>query len=140
MSAVLDACRTIELPRISSASGDITPVAGGQEIPFEIERLFFMYDIVAGAERGGHAHRELEQVYVAAMGSFRAMLDDGRERRSVELRQPNVGLYIPTMVWTDLVDFASGTICVVLASRRYDESEYIRSYDEYLEAVGAPGR
>jgi hypothetical protein len=140
VSSVLEACRTIELPRISSPSGTITPVQGGAEIPFEIERVFFMYDIVEGARRGGHAHRLLEQVYVAAMGSFRAVLDDGRERRSFELRQPHVGLYIPTMVWTDLVDFSSGTICVVLASRHYEEAEYIRAYDEYLDAVGAPSR
>jgi hypothetical protein len=84
-----------------------------------------------GAERGGHAHRTLEQVYVAAMGSFRVVLDDGRKRRDVELRQPHVGLYIPAMVWTELVDFASGTIAVVLASQHYDEPEYIRDYSEF---------
>ena len=131
MSARLDACATIELPRIESESGAVTPVHGGDEVPFGIERVFFLYDVVAGAVRGGHAHRELEQVWVAAMGSFRAVLDDGRERRSVELRQPHVGLYIPTMVWTELVDFASGTVCVVLASQPYDESEYVRDYDEF---------
>ena len=140
MSSVLDACRTIELPRIESESGAITPVAGGAEIPFGIERTFFLYDVVAGAERGGHAHRELEQVWVAAMGSFRAVLDDGTERRAIELRQPNVGLYIPTMVWTELVEFASGTICVVLASRHYDEAEYIRDYATFKrEVMGQPG-
>ena len=138
MSSALDACRTIELPRIDSPSGAITPVEGAVEVPFDIERVFFLYDVVAGAERGGHAHRRLEQVWVAAMGSFRAVLDDGRERRTVELRQPHVGLYIPTMVWTELVDFASGTICVVLASQPYDESEYIRDYSDFRREVGAP--
>ncbi|MDQ3935582.1 MAG: FdtA/QdtA family cupin domain-containing protein [Actinomycetota bacterium] len=136
MSAGLDAVRTIALPRIESTSGAITPVEGSAEIPFDVERVFFLYDVVAGAERGGHAHRVLEQVWVAAMGSFRAVLDDGRERRSIELRQPHVGLYIPTMVWCELVDFASGTICVVLASHPYDESEYIRDYDEFRRAAG----
>jgi hypothetical protein len=131
MSSALDACRTIELPRIDSTSGVITPVEAGVEIPFAIERVFYLYDVVAGAVRGGHAHKELEQVYVAAMGSFRVVLDDGRERRAVDLKQPHVGLYIPTMVWSDLVDFASGTIAVVLASRHYDESEYVRDYDEF---------
>lgn len=135
MSSQLDACRLIELPRIESESGAITPVNGGSEIPFVFERVFFLYDVVAGAERGGHAHRELEQVWVAAMGSFRAVLDDGRERREVDLRQPYVGLYIPTMVWTELVDFASGTVCVVLASKRYDESEYIRDYEQFRREV-----
>jgi hypothetical protein len=131
VSSPLDACRTIELPRLESESGAITPVHGGAEVPFEIERVFFLYDVVAGAERGGHAHRELEQVWVAAMGSFRAVLDDGHRRQTVDLRQPHVGLYIPPMVWTELVEFASGTICVVLASQPYRESEYERDYARF---------
>ena len=137
MTSRIDDCRTIELPRIESTSGAITPVEGGSEIPFDIQRVFFLYDVVAGAERGGHAHRQLEQVCVAAMGSFSVVLDDGRARRTVDLRQPSVGLYIPTMVWSQLVDFASGTIAVVLASRHYDESEYIRDYDEFRRIVGS---
>jgi WxcM-like, C-terminal len=137
MSARLDACRTIELPRIESESGAITPVHGLREIPFEIARTFFLYDVVAGAARGGHAHRELEQVIVAAMGSFSVLLDDGNDRRTVDLRQPNLGLYVPTMVWSQLLDFASGSICVVLASRHYDESEYIRDYDAYSRESAA---
>jgi hypothetical protein len=135
MTSRLDTCRTIELPRIESESGAITPVHGGVEIPFGIERVYFIYDVVAGAERGGHAHRELERVLVAAMGSFRAVLDDGHGRRSIELRQPHVGLYVPTMVWSELVDFASGTICVVLASDYYDEAEYIRDYGAFRREV-----
>jgi hypothetical protein len=137
MSAALEACTTIELPRIDSASGSLTSVNGAVEVPFEIRRVFFLYDVVAGAERGGHAHRELEQVWVAALGSFRAVLDDGRERQTVDLRQPNVGLYIPPMVWTELVDFASGTICVVLASQPYDESEYVRDYERFRRLAGS---
>jgi WxcM-like protein len=136
VSAALDACRTIELPKIESESGAITPVHGAGEIPFEIARVFFLYDVVADAERGGHAHRLLEQVIVAAMGTFRVVLDDGRDRTTVELRQPHIGLYVPTMVWSQLVDFGSGSICVVLASRHYDESEYIRDYADYQRAVG----
>jgi hypothetical protein len=137
VSSPLDACRALELPRIESEVGAITPVEGNAEIPFEIERVFFLYDIVGGAERGGHAHRRLEQVYVATMGSFRVILDDGRERREVRLWQPHVGLYIPTMIWTELVDFASGTIAVVLASQHYDESEYIRDYSDFRNEAGA---
>ena len=137
MSGPLAACRTIELPRIESESGAITAVNGGSEVPFDIERVFFLYDVVAGAERGGHAHRELEQVWVAAMGSFRAVLDDGSERMTVDLRQPHVGLYIPPMVWTELVDFASGTICVVLASQPYRESEYERDYATFRRQAGS---
>jgi WxcM-like protein len=137
VSAALEMCRTIRLPRIESESGALTPVHGSRDVPFDIARVFYVYDVVADAERGGHAHRLLEQVIVAAMGSFRVVLDDGRERTSVELRQPHVGLYVPTMVWSQLVDFASGSICVVLASRHYDESEYIRDYGDYERAVGA---
>lgn len=137
MTAALEACRTIELPRIESESGAITPVHGSREIPFDIARVFYIYDIVADAVRGGHAHRVDEQVIVAAMGSFRVVLDDGRERTEVALRQPNVGLYVPTMIWTQLVDFASGSICVVLSSRHHDEGDYIRDYGDFRRAVGA---
>lgn len=136
MTSPVSEARTIELPRIASTSGAITPVHGAAEIPFDIERVYYVYDVVAGAERGGHAHRELERVCVAAMGSFRVILDDGRERRAVDLRQPNVGLYIPKMIWIDLVDFASGTVCVVLASRRYEASDYIRDYEAFRREVG----
>jgi hypothetical protein len=139
MSIGLEGCRTIELPRIESLSGAITPVEGSSEIPFPIERVFYLYDVIAGAERGGHAHRLLEQVYVAAMGSFRVVLDDGRDRRMVDLRQPHLGLYVPTMVWTELIEFASGTIAVVLASRQYDESEYIRDYSEFARVAARRG-
>jgi len=135
MMSAMDAVRTIELPRINSPTGSITPVAGGDQVPFEIRRIYFLYDIVSGAHRGGHAHWELEQVYVAVMGAFRVVLDDGRERRTVELNQPAIGLFLPKLIWRELVDFASGTICLVLASLPYDEAEYIRSYDDFLEVA-----
>jgi dTDP-4-dehydrorhamnose 3,5-epimerase-like enzyme len=120
--------RTIELPRI---------VEGGVHVPFGIERVFYVYDVVAGAVRGGHAHRSLEMVCVAAKGAFTVALDDGREQTTVTLREPDVGLYIPTMVWSDLVDFASGTVTVVLCSQPYDESEYIRDHAAFRREVGA---
>lgn len=132
MTPTVAAARLIELPRIASESGFITPVQSGIEIPFDIARVFFLYDIPAGAHRGGHAHRELEQVIVAAMGAITVEVDDGRDRRTVELRQPNVGLYVPNMLWSELVDFASGSIAVVLASMPYDEAEYVRDHAEYV--------
>jgi hypothetical protein len=138
MISRLDACRLIELPRIESEFGAMTAVEGRVQIPFGIERVFYVYDVVAGAERGGHAHRSLEMVCVAAMGAFSVALDDGREQRTVTLRQPHVGLYIPTMVWSDLIDFASGTIAVVLCSQPYDEAEYIRDHAAFRREVGAP--
>lgn len=132
----VDDGRLLELPRIASESGSITPVQGQIEVPFDIARVFFLYDIPAGAHRGGHAHREVEQVIVAAMGAISVELDDGRDRRTVELRQPNVGLYVPRMLWSELIDFASGSIAVVLASAPYDEEEYVRDHGEYLRLVG----
>jgi WxcM-like, C-terminal len=127
--------RLLELPRIETESGWLTPVHGGTEVPFDIARVFYLYDIPAGAHRGGHAHRVLEQVVVAVMGSISVELDDGREKRTVDLRQPDVGLHIPPMLWSELVDFASGSIAVVLASVRFDEEEYVRDHAEYLTLV-----
>ncbi len=135
MTPSLDDARLIELPRIQSESGFITPVQAHVEIPFDLARVFFLYDIPAGANRGGHAHRRLEQVIVAAMGAITVELDDGSGRRTVELRQPNVGLYVPAMLWSELVDFASGSIAVVLASLPYEEEEYVRDHDEYRRLV-----
>ena len=127
--------RCIELPRIESESGLITRVQANVEIPFEIARVFFLYDIPAGAHRGGHAHGHLEQVIVATMGAITIELDDGTQRRTVELRQPHVGLYVPSMLWSKLADFASGSIAVVLASLPYDPDEYVRDPDEYRRLV-----
>jgi hypothetical protein len=127
----LDDVRLLELPRIESTSGCITPVHGDLDVPFEIARLYFLYDIQFGAARGGHAHRDAQQVMVAAMGSFSVVVDDGRASRTFELRQPHVGLYVPCMVWSELVDFASGSIAVVLASAVYDEDDYVRDYEEF---------
>ena len=110
---------------------------GGIEVPFDIARVFYLYDIPAGAHRGGHAHRVLEEVIVAVMGSISVAVDDGRERRTVDLRQPNVGLYIPPMLWAELVDFASGSIAVVLASAPFDEADYVRDHAEYVRLVSA---
>ena len=135
--STVDDCRLVELPRISAPEGSITPVEGGSTIPFEIARVYYLYDVVGGASRGGHAHRELEQLFVAAMGGFTVVLDDGRERREVHLNRAYMGLYVPRMIWRELVDFSSGGVCVVLASLPYDESDYIRDHDEFLSVKDA---
>lgn len=135
MTEFLGGARLLQLPRITSESGSLTAVELGEGVPFEIARVFYLYDIPAGAHRGGHAHRVLEEVIVAVMGSITVELDDGRERHTVDLRQPDVGLYVPTMLWAELVDFASGSIAVVLASIPFDEAEYVRDHDEYLRLV-----
>ena len=128
----IDDCRLLELPTIARQQGNITPVEGGTAIPFEIRRVYFIYDVVAGAARGGHAHHELEQLIVAAMGEFVVKIDDGRTQRLVKLNRAHYGLYVPRLIWRELLDFSSGGICVVLASLYYDEADYVRDYDEFV--------
>jgi hypothetical protein len=129
---MLSECRVIDLPKIDRRAGNITPVEGGNHIPFDIARLYYMYDIPGGQTRGGHAHRRLEQLIVAAMGSFDVVLDDGVNKRTVHLDRAYHGLYVPRMVWRELVNFSSGSICLVMASLLYNEDEYIRDYGEFL--------
>jgi hypothetical protein len=131
MSTVAEA-RLLELPRISRPQGNITPVEGGVTIPFEIERVYYLYDVIGGAARGAHAHRSLEQLVVATMGGFTVVLDDGKARREIRLARGYEGLYLPPMLWRELRDFTSGAVGVVLASCVYDEADYIRDYDEFV--------
>ncbi|MEA2276727.1 MAG: hypothetical protein QOC78_1687 [Solirubrobacteraceae bacterium] len=137
MTTVAD-CRLLDLPEIRDAEGSLTPVHGNVEVPFDIERVYYLYDIPAGASRGGHAHREIEEVIVAALGSFDVIVDDGSQRRRVTLRRGNCGLYLPRMIWRELVDFSAGAICVVLASRAYAEADYIRELAEFRRLRGSP--
>ena len=134
MSSVFD-CSVIELPRINSLSGNLTPVTAGQQIPFEIARAYYLYDIPGGETRGGHAHRKLQQLIVAASGSFDVLLDDGANKRVIHLNRPYFGLYMPNMIWRELLGFSSGGICVVLASDIYREDDYFRDYDEFQSAA-----
>jgi dTDP-4-dehydrorhamnose 3,5-epimerase-like enzyme len=125
-------CRLVDLPHLSFAEGSITPVeGGGEEIPFEIKRAFYLYDVVGGAVRGGHAHKQLEQFIVAVMGGFTVVLWDGQSTREVELNRAYHGLYVPPLIWTDLVNFSSGAVSIVLASALYDEQDYIRDREEF---------
>ena len=134
MANVYD-CSLIELPRIASPSGSLTPVYGGVTLPFEIERVYYLYDITGGETRGGHAHRDLSQLIVAASGSFDVTLDDGINRRTVHLNRPYYGLYLTNMIWRELLNLSSGGICLVLASAPYDEADYFREYTEFQKAV-----
>ena len=129
------AVRLVDLPVVSDPRGDLTFVEGGNHIPFDIARAYYLYNVPVDAERGGHAHKELEQVVFALSGSFRMTVDDGTTRSEYWLRDPRKGLYINRLIWREMDCFSQGAVCMVLASRRYDESDYYRDYDDFLEAV-----
>jgi oxalate decarboxylase/phosphoglucose isomerase-like protein (cupin superfamily) len=125
-------CSIYELPKIKNRAGNITPVHNNIEIPFNVKRIFYLYDIPGGESRGAHAHKECHQFLIAASGSFEVLLDDGKTKRIVQLNRPYVGLHIPPGVWASEINFSSGAICLVMASHTYNESDYIRTYDAYL--------
>jgi hypothetical protein len=124
-------CSIIELPRIENRAGNITPVENHKNIPFEVKRIFYLYDIPGGENRGAHAHKECHQFLIAASGSFEIEMDDGINRRTVSLNRPYFGLHIPPGIWAAEKSFSSGAICLVLASNKYDEKDYIRDYEEF---------
>jgi uncharacterized RmlC-like cupin family protein len=128
--------RPINLPQIHDPRGDLTFVEGGNHIPFNIARVYYLYNVPVDSERGGHAHRELEQVVFALSGSFRMKVDDGQTKSEHWLRDPRRGLYISRMVWREMDSFSQGAVCMVLASHRYDERDYFRDYNEFVKAVG----
>lgn len=127
----------IELPKIRDHRGNLTFIEGMRHVPFAIQRIYYLYDVPSGEMRGGHAHRSLQQCIISASGSFTVDLDDGFVRESYFLNSPSCGLYIPQMIWRELRNFSSGSVCLVLASEEYDESDYYRSYDEYLLSVSS---
>ena len=126
-------CSLIDLPRIQNRSGNITAIENNLEIPFQTNRIFYLYDIPGGESRGAHGHKECHQFLLAASGSFEVQLDDGKEKMLVILNQPYRGLHIPPGIWASEVNFSSGAICLVLASHSYDESDYLRDYSEFLD-------
>lgn len=126
-------CTVIEFPRIKERCGNITPIHGEKEIPFEIKRVFYLYDIPGGEDRGAHAHKECHQILIAASGSFEVELDDGHNKRTIFLNRPYFGLHIPPGVWAAERGFSSGSICLVLTSHVYSEHDYLRNYDDYLK-------
>lgn len=134
MSGV-DECRLVNIDKIEGSQGSLSPIYGGVDIPFDIKRVYYLYDVPGGAERGGHAHRALQQLFVAASGSFSVRLDDGYSRRSVLLDRSHLGLYVPSLIWRDISNFCTGAVCLVFASLLYDEQDYIYDYQEFLTAV-----
>lgn len=130
----VDLCAIVELPKISDPRGNLTFIESQHHVPFEIQRVYYLYDVPGGAERGGHAHKELEQLIIAISGSFDVILDDGDNKKRVHLNRSYSGLYVCPMIWRELGNFSSGSVCMVLASNKYDEADYYRNYNEFLQA------
>jgi hypothetical protein len=125
-------CCVVELNKVHNRSGNLTALEDNMNIPFAVKRLYYLYDVPGGAERGGHAHKNLQQLIVAASGCFDVVLNDGRNRKVVELNRPYYGLHVVPGIWRELINFSSGAICLVLASEKYDVQDYIRDYKEFL--------
>jgi hypothetical protein len=133
MTSVSD-CQLVQLPRIQNRSGNISIFENTDNLlPFDVKRIFYLYDIPGGESRGAHAHKNCHQFLVAASGSFEVILDDGKTERSVWLNRADIGLHIPPGIWASEVNFSSGSICLVLASEEYDEEDYLREFDEFIK-------
>ena len=131
----IERAHIIELPKIHDPRGNLTFVEGGRHIPFDIRRVYYLYDVPGGESRAGHAHKTLEQFLIAMSGSFDVTLDDGTVRRKYHLNRSYVGLYIPNMLWREIDNFSSGAVCMVLASTYYDEADYFREYEDFIRAI-----
>ena len=131
----LDECRLIDLPRITDERGNLTFVEGERAVPFQITRIFYLYDVPGGAARAGHAHKALHQVLIAMSGSFAVTLDDGYQRKKFQLNRSYYGLYIAPLIWREIDDFSSGSVCLAIVSEFFDPSDYYRVYEEFLRKV-----
>lgn len=131
-SSVFD-CVILPLSKIHNRAGNITIIEGHKNIPFDVKRIYYLYDIPGGEDRGGHAHKELRQLIVAASGSFNVLLDDGINKKIATLNRPNYGLLVVPGIWRELMEFSSGAICLVLASHIYEENDYVRNYKDFLK-------
>ncbi len=131
----IDKCKIVDLPKVMDSRGNLSFVEGGNHIPFDIRRVYYLYDVPGGAERGSHAHKNLQQFIVAMSGSFDVVLNDGKTEKNFHLNRSHFGLYVAPMMWRDLRNFSSGAVCMVLASERYDEADYIRDHEDFLVAA-----
>ena len=134
----VDECRLVNLEKIERPQGNLSPLYSGVHVPFAIKRVYYLYDVPGGADRGGHAHRALQQLIVAVSGSFAVTLDDGQNRRTVTLDRSYYGLYLPSLIWREITGFCTGAVCLVFASLPYDECDYIRDHQEFLATVRSP--
>lgn len=131
----LSKCKIIDLPKVTDARGNLTFVEENKHIPFQIKRVYYLYDVPAGEARGGHAHKRLQQLIISASGSFDVVLDDGSRRKRFHLNRSYYGLYLPSMIWRELDNFSSGSVCLVLASELFEEDDYIRDYETFRKLV-----
>ncbi|MBA3347672.1 MAG: WxcM-like domain-containing protein [Actinobacteria bacterium] len=130
-------CKLLDLPVVEDRRGNLTFIEGGEHVPFEIQRVYYLYDVPGGESRAGHGHRRLEQLLVAASGSFDVTVGDGVEQQVFTLNRSYFGLYIPPMIWREITNFSSGAVCLALASMHFDEADYFRDYDEFVRARSA---
>ena len=130
----LEDCRIIELPKINEPRGNLSFVESNNHIPFTIERVYYVYDVPGGADRGGHAHKNLHQLIIAMSGSFDITLDDGKNKKKFHLSRSYYGLYVCPMIWREMDNFSSNSVLMVLASNKYTEEDYYRNYDEFMRA------
>lgn len=128
-------CKIIELPKIHDPRGNLTFIETEQHVPFEIKRVYYLYDVPGGATRAGHAHKQLHQLIIAMSGSFDITLDDGNKKQTYHLNRSYFGLYICPMIWRDIDNFSSGSVCMALASEHYDEADYYRDYEAFLNEI-----
>jgi dTDP-4-dehydrorhamnose 3,5-epimerase-like enzyme len=128
-------CKLLELNKIYNPQGNLTVITNNLDIPFEVKRIYYLYDVPSGEERGGHAHHNLQQLVIAVSGSFDVIIDDGMYKKTINLNRPFIGLYINNYIWRELKNFSSGSVCLVLASDFYKEEDYIRNYKEFLKEV-----
>ena len=133
-------CHIIELPKIGDPRGNLTFIEGGRHIPFDIRRVYYLYDVPGGADRGGHAHKGLQQLIIAVAGSFDIHLDDGCIKKTIHMNRSYKGLYVCPMIWREIDNFSSGAVCMVLASDYYDENDYFRDHEEFIRTTKEAGR
>ena len=136
-ASTINDCRLIDLPRYYDRRGSLTPIYNQEHIPFDIVRTFYLYDVPGGSSRGGHAHWQLQELIVSVMGAFDVIIDDGTGKETVRLERAYYGLYVPSMVWRELINFSSGGICLVLTSHPYEEQDYIRDYHVFCRYKGS---
>lgn len=133
--SVLDECKIVNFPKVTDVRGNLSFIEQNNQVPFEIRRVYYLYDVPVGATRGGHAHRELHQVIIALSGSFDVVLDDGYRKRSFFLNRPHYGLYVPPRIWRELENFSSNSVALSLVSEVYEEADYVRDYDTFKRLV-----